>query len=251
MTYKNYTNLAVMVCLGSAFQGCSTYGELGEIGAGPNLSQIENPTLLPNYQPVSMPMPHPKPHVHKINSLWEDGAKAFFKDQRAHRVGDILTVDVQFQSEKVEMTSKPDYKKINNSTANLSKLFGLESKLQSALPVGADITNLVNGASKVTVKNEGTYKREDTFKFKIAAVVSEILPNGNLVISGHQEVRYGEEVRIIHLTGIVRREDVTSANRIDAKYIQNLRILHDSNGEFKDLTTLPWGMKAINKLSPF
>lgn len=232
-------------------QGCSVPSKIAEVSTEPRLSNIENPTLLPNYEPVSMPMPQPVPYVKKVNSLWQDGAKAFFKDQRAHRVGDILTVDVVFEGEKVEMDAKPELTKNNTAVHGINSFLGLSQKLQNALPVGADLVNAVSAASTLAKKGQAKYKRDDKLKFKIAAVITDILPNGNLVLSGRQEVRLLDEVRVIQLKGIVRREDITSANRVQAKHIQNLRILHDSNGEFKDVTALPWGVRAINKLSPF
>jgi flagellar L-ring protein FlgH len=75
--------------------GCSAADRFANIGAPPNLSAIENPTTQAGYRPVHMPMPDPVPAAYNPNSLWRSGSRAFFKDQRAHQVGDILTVKVQ------------------------------------------------------------------------------------------------------------------------------------------------------------
>src|SRR6202453_1597473 len=74
--------------------GCSALDRLANIGEQPKLSSIDNPTAKPGYKPVQMPMPTPQPVTYNPNSLWRNGSRAFFKDQRAHQVGDILTVKV-------------------------------------------------------------------------------------------------------------------------------------------------------------
>ena len=76
--------------------GCAALERLTQIGEQPKLSAIENPTAAPGYKPVQMPMPKPEVASYSPNSLWRNGSRAFFKDQRAARVGDLLTVTVNF-----------------------------------------------------------------------------------------------------------------------------------------------------------
>ncbi len=73
---------------------CSTLDQLQHLGQTPPLSPVQNPTTEPGYKPVQMPMPTPQPASYNPNSLWRNGSRAFFNDQRAHQVGDILTVKV-------------------------------------------------------------------------------------------------------------------------------------------------------------
>src|ERR1051325_7320561 len=99
---------AVPVALLSLLLGsCSALDRLKNIGEQPALSAIENPTAQPGYKPVQMPMPAPQAAVYNPNSLWRNGSPAFFTDQRAMQVGDIMTV-------KVKIT---DNAKIENGTA--------------------------------------------------------------------------------------------------------------------------------------
>ena len=95
--------------------GCASLDRLKDIGNPPPLSPVSNPTTAPGYKPVQMPMPTPQPATFNPNSLWRNGSRAFFKDQRAHQVGDILTVKVnindtaQFQDQtQVQRTSTED-----------------------------------------------------------------------------------------------------------------------------------------------
>src|SRR5271167_881969 len=74
--------------------GCSSIDRLSQIGEQPKLSAIENPTAQPGYKPVQMPMPKPESVSFNANSLWRNGSRSFFKDQRAHQIGDLLTVTV-------------------------------------------------------------------------------------------------------------------------------------------------------------
>src|ERR1700758_1314980 len=78
----------------STASGCSAIDRLSQIGETPKLTAIENPTSQPGYKPVQMPMPKPETVSYNPNSLWRNGSRSFFKDQRAHQVGDLLTVSV-------------------------------------------------------------------------------------------------------------------------------------------------------------
>src|ERR1043165_7707010 len=100
------TATALVLVVGLA-PGCSAIDRLKNIGEQPKLSAIENPTVQPGYKPVQMPMPTPQPAVYNPNSLWRNGSRAFFKDQRAMQIGDIMTV-------KVKIT---DNAKFENGTA--------------------------------------------------------------------------------------------------------------------------------------
>ena len=89
------TTALALVAVALSLAGCgNALDRLSEIGKGPKLAAIEDPTAQPGYKPVAMPMPAPEPPAYAPNSLWSKGSRAFFKDQRAHRVDDILTVQV-------------------------------------------------------------------------------------------------------------------------------------------------------------
>ena len=96
-----YTSSFNRIALASTFLtivsfagGCSSIDRLSQIGEQPKLSEIENPTTKPGYKPVQMPMPKPEAVSYNANSLWRNGSRSFFKDQRAHQIGDLLTVTV-------------------------------------------------------------------------------------------------------------------------------------------------------------
>src|ERR1700741_2892101 len=88
--------LATLFAILALAGGCSAVDRLSQIGEQPKLTAVENPTAQPGYKPVQMPMPKPEVASYNANSLWRNGSRAFFRDQRAARVGDLLTATVNF-----------------------------------------------------------------------------------------------------------------------------------------------------------
>jgi flagellar L-ring protein precursor FlgH len=115
MRFRHARSLFGAAALASLLSGCAAIDQLRLIGQQPPLSPVDNPTTKPGYRPVQMPMPTPQPASYNPNSLWRNGSRAFFNDQRAHQVGDILTVKVnindtaQFQDQtQVSRTATED-----------------------------------------------------------------------------------------------------------------------------------------------
>ncbi|HKS58280.1 MAG TPA: flagellar basal body L-ring protein FlgH, partial [Steroidobacteraceae bacterium] len=194
--------LATLLATG-LLANCSALDRLKNVGEKPELSAIENPTAQPGYKPVQMPMPAPQPATYNPNSLWRNGSRAFFKDQRAMQVGDIMTV-------KVKIT---DNAKIENGTARSrasKEDSGVTDFIGSKLLTG-DAAKLMPGKilttdSTSSTDNKGSVNRQEALLTNVAAVVTQVLPNGNLVVEGKQEVRVNFEIRELIVAGIVRPE---------------------------------------------
>lgn len=247
------TKTLMMSSLTLTFCGCQTFEQLSHVNDLPPITQIQNPTTHPNYQPVTMPMPTPEPSepkVRRVNSLWQPGARAFFKDQRAHRVGDILTVNINI-NDTADISNTTTRSRETSEKFGAEKLFGIETQMTKVLPEGIDPSNLVGLSSKPTHKGTGTIKRTEKIKMTFAASIMQILPNGNLVISGRQETRVNYEVREMVLTGIVRPEDISSANTIPYEKIAEARISYGGRGHINDMQSPPVGQQVLNALSPF
>src|SRR6188474_2218953 len=112
-----------LLALAAATGGCSSLERLSAIGEKPALTAIENPTTQPGYKPVQMPMPTPQPASYSPNSLWRNGSRAFFKDQRAHQVGDILTVKVKF-TDKAAIANDTSRSRKNTEDSGVDNFFG-------------------------------------------------------------------------------------------------------------------------------
>src|SRR5215213_7693954 len=127
---------ASALALAAATGGCSSLERLSAIGEKPALSAIENPTTQPGYKPVQMPMPTPQPASYSPNSLWRNGSRAFFKDQRARQVGDLLTVTVNI-TDKAVIANETQRSRKNEEDSGVDNLFGAKKVPLMNTPVPA------------------------------------------------------------------------------------------------------------------
>jgi flagellar L-ring protein precursor FlgH len=231
----------------SGLGGCSLVERLAMIGREPPLSTIDNPTTQPGYKPVQMPMPAAQPAVYNPNSLWRNGSRAFFKDQRAHQIGDILTVKVNF-TDKAAIANETQRERSNKEDSGIDNFFGKKKVpiLNSAVP-----TRIFTGDSTSSSDGKGSVNRSEALQTNVAGVVTQVLPNGNLVIEGKQEVRVNFEVRELIVAGIVRPEDIESDNTIDSTKIAQARIAYGGRGQITDVQQPRYGQQILDVILPF
>ena len=220
---------------------------LGAIGEKPALSSIDNPTKQPGYKPVHMPMPVPQPASYSPNSLWRNGSRAFFKDQRAHQVGDILTITINL-NDKATVANETQRSRENKEDSGIDNFFGKTKLPIMNTPVPARI---FTGDSSSSSDGKGTINRQEALTTNVAAVITQVLPNGNLVIEGKQEIRVNFEVRELIIAGIVRPEDIQSDNTLDSAKIAEARIAHGGRGQITDVQQPRYGQQVLDVLLPF
>lgn len=247
---RRFLPLAAILLLGTALGGCNTLTRLSTVGEEPPLTSIQNPTAMPTYQPVSMPMPAPVTEERQPNSLWRTGSRAFFKDQRASQIGDILTVVIEIEDD-ASLRNTTARNRAAGESADLSAFLGFEGQLDNILPDGVDPTNLVDANSDSNAVGNGTVNREEDINLRVAAVVTQVLPNGNLVLTGRQEVRVNYEVRELLVAGIIRPEDITSTNTVDYDKIAEARISYGGRGQITDVQQPRYGQQVFDILFPF
>ena len=153
-----------------------------------------------------------QPASYNPNSLWRNGSRAFFKDQRAHQIGDILTVTVNI-TDKANIANETQRSRTNKEDSGITDFLGSKTLTTPAkvLPgriLTADSTSSSDG--------KGSVNRQEALQTNVAAVVTQVLPNGNLVVEGKQEIRVNFEMRELIVAGIVRPEDIQSDNTIDS-----------------------------------
>jgi flagellar L-ring protein FlgH len=223
---------------------------LQQVGKTPDLTPIDNPVQQAGYQPVSLPMPSDQPEIYPPNSLWRQGARSFFKDQRARGVGDVLTVQVTIADEAA-LRSESRQARDNNDALGSTSFFGMESQLDNVFPNAVDPENLVEIESEMLHSGKGNTQRTDEIKLNVAAVVTQVLPNGNLVIQGRQEVRVNFEVRELYVAGVARPEDITPANTIQHDKIAELRVAYGGRGQITDVQQPRIGAQVLDIILPY
>lgn len=247
---KTASSILLAAALAVAVTGCNTLSRLSDVGDGPELTQIANPTASPKYQPVSMPMPTPKIADHNPNSLWRPGAKAFFKDTRAKEIGDIMTVKLEL-NDSAKWANKTERDRDDSEDTDVTNLLGLEGEFTKLLPEGLNPSSVMSFGNAHSTSGDGSINRSETLALTFAAVVTQILPNGHLVIMGRQEVRVNAELRELLVTGVVRPEDIDSDNSITHERIAEMRVAYGGRGTLSDLQAPRWGTQIWDIIFPF
>jgi flagellar L-ring protein precursor FlgH len=247
LPFARLRSIALAGVLPCLLANCAALERLTLIGEQPPLSAIENPTSHPGYKPVQMPMPAAQPVSYNPNSLWRNGSRAFFKDQRAHQIGDILTVKVNI-TDKAAIANETQRSRTNKEDSGVSDFIGAATITPPAkfLPgkfITADSSALSDG--------KGSVNRQEALQTNVAAVVTQVLPNGNLVVEGKQEVRVNFEVRELVVAGIVRPEDIESDNTIESTKIAQARIAYGGRGQITDVQQARYGQQVLDVLLPF
>jgi len=230
--------------------GCSTFDRLSNVGETPDFAPTDNPADMFEGREIAMPMPAAYEEAPLKNSLWRQGSRSFFKDQRARRAGDIVTIVIDID-DRARLNNTTERRRDNGETAELPAFGGLEQSLVDVLPSGANAAQLVDLSSGSNSRGEGSVDRREDVQLTIAAVVTEVLPNGNLVVAGKQEVRVNYELRELTVTGIIRPEDISNANRIRHEQIAEARISYGGRGHLTDVQQPRYGQQIYDILFPF
>ena len=197
-----------------------------------------------------MPMPKAERPLPMANSLWRPGSRSFFKDQRAQRVGDIVTVNGAI-ADTAEMDNTTTCTRSNTEDGDITNLFGVENQLNKILPGAVTPSSLLSLGSASKSTGVGEVERSESISMTVAAVVTQILPNGNLVIWGHQEVRVNFEVRELMVAGVVRPEDISSSNTVSHTQIAEARIAYGGRGQLTDVQQPRYGQQVLDIILPF
>ena len=216
----------------------------------PALSPIKYPAaLVPKEQGDIGDHPDSAPRPASANSLWRNGARTFFHDQRASKDGDILTVNIAI-ADSAQLSNETVANRTSTTDAGFTNLFGLETVLKHALP-GLSTGSLLNTNSTLAQDGKGSVNRSESVLLTLAAVVTGVLPNGNLTIQGSQEVRVNNEVRQLIIAGIVRPEDITAANTINHTQIAEARVSYGGKGQVTQVQRTPTIQALAAQYSPF
>jgi flagellar L-ring protein precursor FlgH len=219
--------------------GCTA--RMDEVGRPPALSPVGYGINADARTAYNYPSPPPGPT--KQFSLWDDRQSKFFTDPRALRVGDILTVDIRI-NDRARFENESERSRTGARTLGLSADVGWNDFSTG----GAAEGGFDSGSSS---KGAGATVRSEEIRLSVAAVVTDVLPNGNLVISGSQEVRVNAELRVLTISGIVRPADIAADNVVSYDRIAEARISSGGRGRLTEVQQPPYGHQILDNVLPF
>jgi flagellar L-ring protein FlgH len=242
---KNFVTLALLPAI--MLTGCDTFDHFQK---PPDMSSPGSTSEIPAPKSTAAAIAAadvpPLPPA-MTGSLWRQGSKTFFRDQRARGVGDLLTVSVNLQ-EQAEFANQTN---LSRTTQNGASVTGLGSLLGHLLPGLLNSSPNVATAGNDSTQGQGDIKRAETLVVNVAATVVQVFPNKNLEIVGSQEIRLNNELRQLQIRGLVRPEDILSDNTIGSDKIAEARIAYGGRGVSSDLQRPSWGQDLLNRFSPF
>lgn len=240
----------ILLILILALTACGQAERLSRIGRPPEFSPLTDPTQDPRYRPVSMPMPAAQEAPPVANSLWRPGSRTFLRDQRAAQVGDLITILVSIQDE-AQLQNRTQRSRNGVETMAAPNLFGQERNPRRLYPPGADPAALLNTNSTGTSDGNGNVRRNEQITLRLAATITQSLPNGNMVLQGRQEVRVNNEMRELSVNGIARPQDIASDNTVRHDRLAEARISYGGRGSLSDIQQPRLGQQLLDILSPF
>lgn len=225
-----------LICLFST--GCA--GNLSELGREPTMTPVGYGLSVAR---EPFPAAFPAARRASYNSLWSQDSADIFQDPRAKKVGDVVTVTIQID-DSAEFANATDRSRRANSSLGFN--FGANFN-------GSSGEGSLDGeaSSDTATTGQGSIDRSERLRLNIAAVVTEVLPNGNVVISGSQEVRVNFEVRVLNIAGIVRPRDISRKNTISYDKIAEARISYGGRGRITDVQQPAWGQQLYDAITPF
>ncbi|RVV96858.1 flagellar basal body L-ring protein FlgH [Mesobaculum littorinae] len=219
---------------------------------------VVGPGTIPEVARVQVPMPPPEvprlPYRAESASLWQRGSDGFFSDQRAEEVGDILTILIEIDDE-AQLRNATSRQRTGGGQIGYPKLFGYGTQIDRILPgVGPDDLpsgDLVDISSSTSANGSGSIGRSETINLKVAALVVQKLPNGNLVVAGRQEVKVNQELRELRVAGLIRPEDIGLDNTIPYEKIAEARIAYGGRGELSRQQVRGYGEDVMDVILPY
>lgn len=235
---------------GALLGGCeSTWTRLGDGAGPPRMTPSGDPTKDPKYRPISLPMPQPQVVAVSPGGLWQPGGRAFFPDQRAANVGDIVTVLVNI-TDAADVKNATNATRAGNEAMGTPNLFGLENAIPRILP-HANPASLVTTNSNNANTGTAEIKRGEQIQLRVAGVVTQVLPNGNLAVAARQQVRVNSELRELEVSGVIRPQDIASDNTVLHDRMAEARISYGGRGQLTDVQTPRYGQQMMDILLPF
>lgn len=229
-----------MLCTG----GCAN--DIADFNRQPALSAVGSGLLADR---VPLPAePAPQPAYRPGNSIWQDASADLFRDPRARKIGDVVTVKISI---KDKATLDNNSKRSRDAKSSLKPKIGYDFQTTGGLAHSGDMSVDAQVDAETSTDSKGGITRSEKIELLIAAVVTGVLPNGNLIVSGSQEVRVNFEVRELSVAGIVRPRDISTDNSIEYDKVAEARISYGGRGRITEVQQPAVGQQLFDLLTPF
>jgi flagellar L-ring protein precursor FlgH len=243
--------LAALLAVGLA--GCAD--RLDHLGRPPTMTAPGAP--IEAVKPISearaqlaQRAPEAPPESYAVASLWRSGPQSLFGDRRARTVGDILTVVIDM-NEEGSFENDTTRRRSGEEGLTINALLGLPNVADQILPADASLDPAIGTESSSRSTGSGATERKEEITLRVAATVTDVLPNGHFVIYGSQEVRLNFELRDLQVAGVVRPEDISRRNEITYDKIADARIAYGGRGQITDLQQPRIGQQVLDMVIPF
>ncbi len=167
-----------------------------------------------------------------------------FRDVRASQLYDLVTIVVSDNSSAVS-TGTTNTQRKSSAKASVASLAGVKSAT-------GVLANLANASGSQQLEGQGTTSRGTTLSTTVTATVTDVLPNGNLVVQGEKEILVNSERQVISVRGIVRPDDLSSVNSVPSDRVARIEILVNGKGVVNDAVKRPFVLyRLLLGLLPF
>jgi flagellar L-ring protein precursor FlgH len=238
-----------VVVLALALAACG----VTQIGQPPGMTSIgatapgAQPILTAERAALAVPPPQPARYAYQQGSLWNTGPTGLLGDRRASTLGDLLTVVIEID-EEAEMRNSTQRTRSGSEELEVGAFFGIGNVLPDDFE---DLDGNLDVGSDSSFRGNGSVKRNEKLTLRVAATVVQVLPNGQLVIQGDQEVRVNNELRDLQVTGIVRPGDISRYNEIPYDRIAGARIAYGGRGQLTSAQQPRWGQQVTDRYLPY
>jgi flagellar L-ring protein precursor FlgH len=175
-------------------------------------------------------------------SIWNGGRADIFSDPRAAKIGDVVTVNIA-------INDRATFGNMTDRSLDAQVDAGFDFKL-SANNKTTELKPQFTSSALSSTKGEGTTDRSEKIRLSVAAVVTDVLPNGNLIVSGSQEVRVNFELRLLNVAGIVRPRDISKDNTISYDKVAEARISYGGRGRIMEVQQPAIGQQIYDWFKP-